>query len=93
MARSKTKPKRDETQADPLGPLQGPADDLRVLVIGTNQCWGMAATLDEAKKNAQRPSQYNVFIAHKDSKIHQVDGSIQYPTGFKPWLIHSKGIK
>ena len=70
-----------------LSPTGCISDQFEVLVISTERHWAMCATLTEAWKRAWRPKHYNVFIVHKDATVSPIDGSINSPDGFRPWLI------
>lgn len=65
-------------------------NEMVVLVIGGNHCWGKGATLEEARRNAWFPKHYAAYLAHPDTRVHEVDGSIYYPAGCKPRLISKK---
>lgn len=65
-------------------------NEMVVLVIGGNHCWGKGATLDEAWRNAWFPKHYVAYLAHPDTRVHDVDGWLYYPAGCKPRLIAQK---
>lgn len=66
--------------------------DLKVMVIGINQCWGMADTIEEALRHAQSPKRYVAHVVHPDSDVCGVTGQIISPKGFEPKLIARVGF-
>jgi hypothetical protein len=67
--------------------------DLVVIVVGNNHCWGKGDTLEEAIKNASRPTGYVAYVAKPDTTVSEMDGSLTWTRGFQPKLVASRGVK
>ena len=76
-------------------PIETPEllSDLIVIVVGNNHCWGKGDTLDEALRNASRPTGYVAYVAKPDTTVSEFDGSLCWTRGFAPKLIMAKGVK
>ena len=67
-------------------------DQMKILVIGPN-CWGFGDTLNEALQNAKKAigsrfKYYQAWFVHPDTHVSEVDGSMDYPKGYKPKKFH-----
>jgi hypothetical protein len=67
-------------------------EDVKVLVVGTNQCWGKADTLAEALSLAFNPKKYVAYMAHRLTDVNPVDGSLSFPVGCAPKCIVRRGV-
>jgi hypothetical protein len=67
-------------------------EDLKILVIGSNGNWAKGDTLTEALKLSYKPKAYLAYIVHPSSTVDGL-GSVEYPSEYKPKLIHSVGTK
>lgn len=63
----------------------------KIIVVGDNFCWGKGDTVEEARRNADNPRKYLVYVVHPDSTVNGM-GGIEYPAGSKPWLIERHGM-
>lgn len=52
---------------------------MKVIVVGTNHCWGRAETLSQALKNAFKPKYYVAWMCSDETTVTDIDGSLQYP--------------
>lgn len=68
-------------------------EDVCVIVVGDNNCWGKAETLNEAKKLASNPRKWVAYVAKTDTTVSEVDGSLTWTRGFAPRKIASCGVK
>jgi hypothetical protein len=65
--------------------------DVKVIVVscGFAGTWGRGDTLDEALKNAKKPRNYRVYLAHPETVIRS-DGGFNFPHGNPPKEIYFK---
>lgn len=69
-------------------------EDMMILVVGSNHCWGRGDTLKEALENATKPKSYRAYIIHPDTRVTSM-GYMEFPNDFPPKLFHEvgKGVK
>jgi len=52
---------------------------MKIIVVGTNNCWGRADTLSQALKNAYKPKHYTAWLCSDETKVNDIDGGLVYP--------------
>lgn len=52
---------------------------MKIIVVGTNNCWGRADNITQAMKNAYNPKHYAVWLCSDETKVNDIDGGLVYP--------------
>ena len=46
--------------------------DMKILVMGDNRCWGKGDTVAEALANARKPKRYIAYICHPKTQVDEM---------------------